>query len=78
MRTGLATVSYDYDGVHYTREYFNSYPDNVLVIRLEADRNGMLTFDTSLAFARSFFFNNRSITVGDDTITMSSSIRATA
>lgn len=72
MRTGLATVSYDYDGVHYTREYFNSYPDNVLVIRLEADRDGMLTFDASLAFAGSF--SNKSITANDDTITMRGSV----
>ena len=45
MRTALATTSYDYDGVHYTREYFNSHPDNVLVIRLEADQDAKLTFD---------------------------------
>ncbi|MCI8525154.1 MAG: hypothetical protein HFF17_04380, partial [Oscillospiraceae bacterium] len=68
MRTGLATVSYDFDGVHYTREYFNSYPDNVLVIQLGADQEGKLTFDTSLTFAVSF--SNRSTTAAGDTITM--------
>ncbi|MEI3150727.1 MAG: glycoside hydrolase N-terminal domain-containing protein [Mediterraneibacter faecis] len=38
MRTALATVNYDYEGVHYTREYFNSYPDNVMAVRLSADQ----------------------------------------
>lgn len=37
LRTALATVRYEDQGVHYTREYFNSYPDNVLVVRLSAD-----------------------------------------
>lgn len=65
LRTALATVSYDYDGVHYTREYFNSYPDNVLVIRMEADQDGMLTFDASMALK----CRVEGITAENDTIT---------
>ena len=38
MRTALATVNYDYEGVHYTREYFNSYPDNIMAVRLRRHR----------------------------------------
>lgn len=71
MRTALATVSYDYDGVHYTREYFNSYPDNVLVIRLTADKKGMINFDTNLQSAFSFSASN---TAEDDTITLRGSL----
>ena len=26
MRTALATVNYDYEGVHYAREYFDQLP----------------------------------------------------
>ncbi|MFQ7528140.1 MAG: glycoside hydrolase N-terminal domain-containing protein [Mediterraneibacter gnavus] len=48
MRTALATVNYDYEGVHYTREYFNSYPDNVLVVRLTADEKGKIDFTTNI------------------------------
>lgn len=48
LRTALATVSYDYKGVHYTREYFNSYPDNVLAARLSADRKGSISVTVSL------------------------------
>ena len=48
MRTALAAVNYDYEGVHYTREYFNSYPDNIMAVRLSADINGKISFKTNL------------------------------
>lgn len=74
MRTGLATVSYDYDGVHYTREYFNSYPDNVLVVRLTADQGGKINFNTNLTDKTRG--NNLTNTAEGDTITMKSSLRS--
>ena len=40
----VATVSYAVDGVTYTRTYFTSYPDKVLVARLTADKPGALAF----------------------------------
>ncbi|MEV1327993.1 glycoside hydrolase N-terminal domain-containing protein [Micromonospora costi] len=40
----VATVSYLDDGVRYTREYFASYPDHVLVVRLSADQPGRIGF----------------------------------
>lgn len=39
-----AHVSYDYDGVTYTREYFTSYPDKVMVMKLDASEKGALSF----------------------------------
>ena len=42
LRTALSTVAYDYDGVHYTREMFANYPDNVLVYRVTADEAGSI------------------------------------
>ena len=74
LRTALATVNYDYDGVHYAREYFNSYPDNVLVTRLEASQNGMITFSAKLAYADKWSFSNVSNTATGDTITMRGAI----
>ena len=44
MNTAIATVEYDYDGVHYKRETFGSYPDKVWVMRLTADKPGALNF----------------------------------
>ena len=43
LRTSTVSTSYDYDGASYSREYFVSYPDNALVIRLDAE-NGPLSF----------------------------------
>ncbi len=40
----LSTVKYDADGIIYKREYFASYPDKVLVIKLTASQHGKLSF----------------------------------
>ena len=37
MKTGIVTVEYDYDGSHYKRESFASYPDQVVVTHVESD-----------------------------------------
>lgn len=42
LEQALVRVTYTLDGVHYTREYFSSAVDNVLVMRLKADRPGCL------------------------------------
>ena len=44
LKTAIAGVEYTSGGVKYTREYFTSYPDRALVIRLDADVNGKLDF----------------------------------
>lgn len=43
----MATVSYDLDNVHYTREYFVSHPDKAMVIKLSANKKGALNFSVS-------------------------------
>lgn len=48
LHTALATVSYDYEGIHYKREYFNSYPDNVFIARLTASKKGSITVSVGL------------------------------
>jgi hypothetical protein len=44
LNEGVAYVSYEVDGVTYTREYFISYPDEVLVVRLSADKPASVSF----------------------------------
>jgi alpha-L-fucosidase 2 len=44
LDTAVATVSYTADGVRYTREFFSSPVDQVIVVRLTADRPGQVTF----------------------------------
>ena len=49
LHTAVASVEYDYNGTHYVRENFVSYPDNVLVTRLTATGgNGKLNFDVKV------------------------------
>ena len=75
LTTALSTVGYDIDGVHYTREYFNSYPDNVLAMRLNASEAGKLTFDASITPASSTSSTNRTVTAEGDIITLRGQIR---
>jgi alpha-L-fucosidase 2 len=44
LNKAVSTVTYRHGGVRYRREYFASYPDKVLVIRLTADRPGSISF----------------------------------
>jgi alpha-L-fucosidase 2 len=44
LNEGIAYVTYEIDGVRYTREYFANYPSNVLVVRLSASEPGALSF----------------------------------
>ena len=48
LDTGVARVSYCVDGVRFTREVFASYPDQVIVIHLKADRRGKLNLTATL------------------------------
>ncbi len=45
LNEGIAGVAYKLDGVTYQREYFCSYPDNVMVMRFTSDTPGHITFD---------------------------------
>lgn len=44
LMTGVATTSFKYKGVTFSREVFASAPDNVLVFKICADKPGALTF----------------------------------
>jgi alpha-L-fucosidase 2 len=48
LDTGIATTTYRVNGVTYTRQAFASYPDHVIVIRIEADRPGTVSFTATL------------------------------
>ena len=41
----ISKVSYEIDGVKFTREYFVSAPDKIMVIRLTSSKKGTLNFD---------------------------------
>lgn len=46
MATGVTSVSFKSGGTTFTRETFVSYPDNVMVIRIYADKPGKISLDT--------------------------------
>ena len=44
LATGIARVRYAANGIEYTREVFASDPDQVIVVRLSADKPGSISF----------------------------------
>lgn len=48
IANSVARVTYDADGVTYTREYFASHPDNVIVIHVTADQPGKVSLDVRM------------------------------
>ncbi len=46
-----ATVRYEVGGVKYTRTSFISYPDQVMVVRIEANKANSVSFDAALSSA---------------------------
>jgi alpha-L-fucosidase 2 len=63
LADGVASVSFKQLGVHYRREMFASHPDQVIVIRLQADGPGKLHFNANL-FRRPF--DPGTVTMADD------------
>jgi len=45
VSNAVSKVSYEIDGVKYTREYFVSAPDQIMVIKLTSSQKGALNFD---------------------------------
>ncbi len=45
IANAISTVKYEVDGVKYTREYFVSHPDHVMIIKLTSSKKGTLNFE---------------------------------
>ncbi|HEU4554055.1 MAG TPA: glycoside hydrolase family 95 protein [Chitinophaga sp.] len=48
LETAVAKTTYKVNGVTYTREVFATVPDQVIVMRLQADKPGSITFQAAL------------------------------
>ncbi len=48
LETGVASVSFRENGVEYRRDYFVSYPDQVIVMRLSADKPGKISLQAAV------------------------------
>lgn len=44
LNTAVCKTEYTYKGTNYLREHFASYPDNVFVTRISADKNAAVSF----------------------------------
>ena len=51
LDNGLVRVTYQQNGVRYLREYFASYPDGVIAVRLSADKPGKINLNTTFNIA---------------------------
>ncbi|KQR86379.1 glycosyl hydrolase family 95 catalytic domain-containing protein [Microbacterium sp. Leaf179] len=70
LDTATASVAFDRGGVTYTREFFTSYPDNVMVVRLTASQAGALDIDVAFDFK----LGGASTVVSGDTLTVSGAL----
>ncbi|HEY3626625.1 MAG TPA: glycoside hydrolase family 95 protein, partial [Terracidiphilus sp.] len=48
LDSGVVRVTYTVNGTHFTREVFASVPDEVMVVRLIADKKGAISFRASM------------------------------
>jgi len=48
IEKAISTVSYTVKGVHYQREYFVSFPDQIMVIHLSSNKPKSLAFEISM------------------------------
>lgn len=76
LNEGVSHVSYEQDGVEYSRECFTSYPDKVMAIRLSASKPGALSFTLRptipfLGTGKAGYSKSGSVVAKDDTITLS-------
>ena len=70
----VAAVSYSIDGVRFTREVLASHPDQVMAVRLSADRPGKISFQMRFKANR----NPSQVQVrGNDTLVISAEARET-
>jgi len=63
LSSGVATVSYTISGVEYTREYFSSFPDQVMVIRLTASAGSRYSGSVKLDDKHFAAYSNSSDTI---------------
>ena len=49
LERGVVTITYQLDGVRFTRRIFASYPDQAIVIHVTCDKPGRISFDLSMA-----------------------------
>ena len=71
LNQGISFVEYENRGIHYSREYFTSYPDKVMAIRLNASKKRALSFTLRPTIPYLGEGKSGSVTAEEDVITLS-------
>ncbi|MGL6269647.1 MAG: glycoside hydrolase family 95 protein, partial [Chitinophagaceae bacterium] len=58
LETGISSVNYTSNGIHFQRDVFVSAPDQVIVVRLTADKSGSISFVANLRGERNQAHSN--------------------
>jgi alpha-L-fucosidase 2 len=74
LDSGVASVRYTAGGVAFRREVFASWPDQVVVVRLTADKPGNVSFGVTLQSAHP----DSTVTASSGTISMRGAVAASA
>lgn len=70
LNEGVSYVNYQHEGVRYFREYFTSYPDKIMAIRLSADKAGALSFTLRPTIPFLNDAKSGAVTAKGDTVTL--------
>lgn len=73
LKTAISKTTYTYNGVTYTREYFASYPDQAIIVRLTANQTGKISCAVSLDCPHG---NKNFSTSGTDLLLLNATINA--
>jgi len=66
IENAISKVSYELDGILYSREVFASHPDQAIIVRLNSSKKGALSFTAGLDSPH----NNHSVTVEGDEVVL--------
>lgn len=58
LTTGISSVSYNANGINFQRDVFASAPDQVIVVRITADKPGSISFKANLRGVRNQTHSN--------------------
>jgi alpha-L-fucosidase 2 len=72
LNTATARTVYSIDDIQYTREYIASQPDQVIAIRITANKKASISFDTKLTSPHKFSSNRK---INANTIALSVKVR---
>lgn len=71
LNDGVSYVKYKHAEVTYSREYFTSYPDKVMVVRLSASKTGALSFTLRPTIPYLNEKKSGTVSAKDDIVTLS-------